>query len=93
MAKGHKSVTVTRRLWDRSGDRIPSGLGDMSYFLLIFSFLRSGTKAKPGVEFRHLTRNVSKNSAVSWKRSVSTLAYHAVCRIQREADFFYLCGN
>ena len=40
VAQGHKGVTVTRRLW------VGFPFGGINYYLLIFSFLRSGTKAK-----------------------------------------------
>ena len=40
MAQGHRSETVTRRLWVRSP------VEGMHYYLLIFSFLCSGNKAK-----------------------------------------------
>ena len=67
MAQGHTGVTVTRRLWIRYP------LEGMNYYLLMFSFLCSGTKA-PGVEFRHSTQNASKNSAKRGERSVLTLS-------------------
>ena len=38
VARRHKSVTITRRLWVRSS------LGGLNYYLLIFWFLCSGTK-------------------------------------------------
>ena len=74
-------LRVTRRLC------VQSPLGGMNYYLSIFSFPRSGTKVKHGVEFCHSTRNASKNSRGSGERSVS--AYSAMCGIQREADFYY----
>ena len=42
----------------------------MNYYLLIFSFLRSGNNAKHGVEFRDLTRN-----ALKFRRKVTYQLY------------------
>ena len=83
MAQGYKVMIATRRLW------VQSAFEGMNYYFLIFSFLPSGTNAKPGVDFRHSTLNASKNSAESGERSVLTQipsAYPAACGMQREAD-------
>ena len=53
---GAQSVTVDW-LWVRSP------LEEMIY-LFIFPFLRSGVQAKPGVDFRHSTRNASR----TWRK-------------------------
>ena len=82
MARRHEDVTVSRWLWVRSP------FEEINDDLLIFSFLRSRTKERPGVKFRHSTRNALKNVAESRERSVHYVpsAYPAVCRIQPAAD-------
>ena len=81
VAPRHRCVTVTRRLWVRPQSKI-------SYYLLIFSFSLLVPTQKLGDEFRHSTRNVSKNSSASGKRCVFTLGSLCLlfCDIQREAD-------
>lgn len=68
MVQGHKGVTVARRFWLR----FP--LGERNYYILIFSYLRSGIKVwqKPGV-----SRNASIKFAESGERSALTLG--SVC--------------
>ena len=48
VAQGHKDVAATQRLWVRSP------FEGVNYNFLIISFLRTTTRQKPIVEFRHL---------------------------------------
>ena len=69
MAQGDIGVTVTRRLW--VGRLVRSPLEEINYEY--FYFFTLAPRQQPGVEFRYSTRNASKNSAESGKRSVLTL--------------------
>ena len=83
MAQGHKSVTVTQRLWVRSP------LVEMKcLFKFICSFLRYGVEAKSSVEFRHSTRNTSQIRR-KVGNGLSPSAFPAVRGIQREVDLIF----
>ena len=47
----------------------------MEYYLLLFSYLRSGKKTKRGVRYRHSTRNASK---IDRKSGTPTLLYTVI---------------
>ena len=61
-----------------------------NYYVSLFSFPRSGNKAKRGVEFRHSTRNDSKTLEESGERNVLALGSFClpclpICWIQNVA--------
>ena len=63
---------------------------EMKYlFTFLFSFLRSGVKAKRGVEFRHSIRNASKiprKVGTEWRNTKFPLPTLLSVWILREAD-------
>ena len=76
MVQGRKCVTVTRRFW------VQSQLERMNYYLPIFSFLRSGSKA--------LSSPAQRNASES-NLTIVPFAYPAVSGIQCEANKKELC--
>ena len=70
VARGHKVCLQIDWLWVRS----PSRRWDI-YLHLYFHFFALVSRVKRGVEFRHLTRNASRN----WRKVGSVLTLGSLC--------------